>query len=91
MLALPRTYVPMMGSLGPEVARFVKACAALFFGTVALGGALLVRRLVRGPRGDQAPFRPALAGVLATGAVAYAVVLFLCVYFWRRVPRNNFV
>jgi hypothetical protein len=91
VLALPRLYVPMMASLGPEVARVVQTAAAVFFGAVAAGLLTLARGLARGARAARPAFRPTLWGVLAAGAAAYGIVLFLCVYFWRRVPLQYFV
>jgi len=81
---LPRSYVPMIGSLGGVPAGAARVAAVAFFALAAAGLVALVRR-GRGPPSS------ALGGILAAAGLAYALLLVACLLVWRRVPDQYFV
>lgn len=89
---VPRTFVPMLGSLGPTAGKVAFVAAGAFFGLVTLAFLRLALAFGRGEERQLLMLRnPALVGTLGAGIVAYTLTLFVCLFAWRRVPEQYFV
>lgn len=85
VVLVPRTFVPMLQSLGPVGAPIAQVGSAIFFFFLLC----CLPKFLRTLRSDKP--QATIVGAMATCAAAYGIVLAFSLYLWQRIPEQYFM